>query len=248
MARGAQTEEAVYRRAVRSARVDAMILSSPLISDPRLALLRSLNMPFVVHGRTQSSEKYPFLDIDNEGAFFSATKLLTDLGHQRIALVNGAFGYNFSNDRLLGYTRALKARGLSVLPYFMPGGLMIEQHGYQEAERLFALPPAQQPTAFLCSSIAQAAGVQKAARGHGLMVGADISLIAHDDRLHDIRAETFDPPLTATQSSIGDAGKRVVELLIAQLVKQTDQRRNMAGRSRRARHNSALPTLNHHEL
>jgi DNA-binding LacI/PurR family transcriptional regulator len=36
MAHGEQTEEAVYRRAVRNARVDAMILSSPLLADPRL--------------------------------------------------------------------------------------------------------------------------------------------------------------------------------------------------------------------
>jgi LacI family transcriptional regulator len=42
-------------------------------------------------------------------------------------------------------------------------------------------------------------------------------LIAHDDRLHEVRAEAFQPPLTATQSSIGDAGKRLVELLILHL-------------------------------
>jgi LacI family transcriptional regulator len=73
------------------------------------------------------------------------------------------------------------------------------------------------PSAFLCSSIAQALGVRKAALETGLVIGRDISLIAHDDRLHDIRAETFDPPLTATQSSIGAAGKRVVELAITML-------------------------------
>ena len=122
MAQGLQTEEAVYRRAVRSARVDAMILSSPQISDPRLDLLRSLKMPFVVHGRTQSSTKYTYLDIDNEGAFFNATKLLTDLGHRRIALINGASGYNFSNDRLLGYTRALKEKGHILNPQAIAGG------------------------------------------------------------------------------------------------------------------------------
>jgi LacI family transcriptional regulator len=55
----------------------------------------------------------------------------------------------------------------------------------------------------------------------GLIIGKDISVIAHDDLLHEIRAETFDPPLTATQSSIGDAGKRLVALLIAQLTEPT---------------------------
>ena len=48
MARGAQTEEAVYRRAVRSARVDAMILSSPLIADRR--------QPKAISGRRSDSD------------------------------------------------------------------------------------------------------------------------------------------------------------------------------------------------
>ena len=44
-----------------------------------------------------------------------------------------------------------------------------------------------------------------------------VSVMALERVPADIRAEGFDPPLTATQSSIGAAGKRVVELLIRQL-------------------------------
>jgi LacI family transcriptional regulator len=112
MASGSQTEENVYRRAVRSARVDAMILSSPLLADPRLDLLRGLPMPFILHGRTTSAAPYPYLDIDNEGAFFKATKLLTDLGHRRIALLNFDDRYNFANDRLNGYLHAITSAGI----------------------------------------------------------------------------------------------------------------------------------------
>jgi LacI family transcriptional regulator len=213
-ASGVMDEEAVYRRAVRSARVDAMILSSPLIEDERLDLLRELKMPFVLHGRTKSSTAYPFLDIDNEGAFFRATKLLLDLGHVRIALLNGVEGYNFAFDREKGFREALGKRSLAPIDGFVSGGLMIEHHGYTEGTRLLALAPDKRPTAFLCSSISQALGVQRAARQFKLSIGSEISLIAHDDRLHEIRGENFDPPLTVTQSSIGDAGRRVVELLI----------------------------------
>ena len=215
MASGAQTEESVYRRAVRSARVDAMILSSPLLADTRLDLLRGLNMPFIVHGRTTSAVAYPHLDIDNEGAFFKAAKLLTDLGHTRIALLNYDARFNFANDRLNGYLHALSLAGIARDNDLISDASMTEQAGYTEARRLFDQP--QKPTAFLCSSIAQAQGVRRAVLDRGLRVGKDISLIAHDDRLHEIRAETFDPPLTATQSSIGEAGKRIVALLITQL-------------------------------
>jgi LacI family transcriptional regulator len=215
MASGEQTEESVYRRAVRLARVDAMILSSPLLADPRIDLLRSLNMPFIVHGRTTSAIPYPYLDIDNEGAFFSACKLLTDLGHTRIALLNFEMNYNFANDRLNGYLHALQLAGIARDDALISWAPMVEISGAEEAERLLQLP--NPPTAFLCSSLSQAQGVRRVALQRGKLIGRDISLIAHDDRLHELRAENFDPPLTATQSSIGDAGKRVVELLIRQL-------------------------------
>jgi LacI family transcriptional regulator len=215
MASGAQTEESVYRRAVRSARVDAMILSSPLLADTRLDLLRGLNMPFIVHGRTTSAVPYPYLDIDNEDAFFKACKLLTDLGHTRIALLNFDLNFNFANDRANGYLHALALAGIERDCHLISEAIMTEQAGIDEAHRMLEL--ANPPTAFLCSSISQALGVKRAAKEKDLVIGKDISLIAHDDRLHEIRAENFEPPLTATQSSIGDAGKRLVALLIAQL-------------------------------
>jgi LacI family transcriptional regulator len=217
MASGVQTEENVYRRAVRSARVDAMIVSSPLIEDPRIELLRSLKMPFLLHGRTRSSTPCPFLDIDNEGAFYKAARLLCDLGHKRIALIDGDLCYNFANDRERGYRKALLECGVVPDSNLVCGGAQNERHGHDVATQLLKLQATLRPTAFLCSSLAQASGVQRAAREMGLGIGSDISLIAHDDRLHEFRAESFDPPLTATQSSIGEAGSRVVELLIAHL-------------------------------
>jgi LacI family transcriptional regulator len=217
MARGQQTEEDVYRRTVRSARVDGMILSSPLVEDPRIDLLREIKMPYILHGRTRNATPYPFLDIDNEGAFYKAAKLLCDFGHRRIALLNGESRHNYAHDREHGFRRALLENGATVDPRLVSSSLMLEHMGEAVAARLLALPLPERPTAFLCSSLSQALGVQKVARQGGLRIGQDISLIAHDDQLHEIHAETFDPPLTATQSSIGEAGRRIVELLIQHL-------------------------------
>jgi LacI family transcriptional regulator len=217
MATGAQSEEAVYRRTVRSARVDGMILSTPVLSDPRIALLEGLKMPYVLHGRTRVDTPYPHLDIDNEGAFFAATQLLTNLGHTRIALLNGETRHTYAADRLSGYTRALAQRAIAINPKLISSSIMLESHGISAAEELLSLSPEIRPTAFLCSSLSLAAGVQRTAKAKGLVIGREISLIAHDDRVHGFRAEDFDPPLTATQSSIGDAGRRIVELLIARV-------------------------------
>lgn len=214
MAQGGQSEEAVYRRAVRNARVDAMIVSSPLIADGRPALLGKLGMPFIVHGRTASETPYGFLDIDNAGAFHAAGRLLADLGHRRVALLNGDCRYNFAADRDRGFRTALREKGLTAHPQLVLEGTMDEKTGYQQSRALFRLPHDQRPTAVLCSSVGQALGLCRAAQEARLSIGRDLAVIAHDDRLNEMKAEAFDPPLTATQSPIGAAGRRIVELAV----------------------------------
>jgi LacI family transcriptional regulator len=213
----AQSEEDVYRRSVNSARVDGMIVSTPYINDQRLDLLESLGLPYVLHGRTQIGRAYPHLDIDNEGAFFKATEFLTGLGHTRIALLNGETKHTYANDRFNGYARALALKNLPLDHDLLSSSLMLETNATATAERLLRLGRDKRPTAFLCSSMSQASGVIKIAKGMGLVIGTNISVIAHDDRVHGFRAEDFSPQLTATQSAIGDAGRRIVELLIHRL-------------------------------
>ena len=49
----------------------------------------------------------------------------------------------------------------------------------------------------------------------GLKLGADISLIAHDDVLPMLKPENFMVPLTTTRSSLRAAGQRIARRLIA---------------------------------
>ena len=141
--------------------------------------------------------------------------MLTALGPRRIALLHSTSRLNFATDRELGYREALTAAGLSANADLVFGDPMHEDSGFSRATQLLEHPAP--PTAFLCSSIGQAAGVRRACSLRGLKVGEDVPLIAHDDRLHDLRAENFDPPLTTTQSPIGNAGRRIVELLVSML-------------------------------
>ncbi|MGT2465391.1 hypothetical protein ACVOMV_08920 [Mesorhizobium atlanticum] len=75
-----------YRRIVANRQVDAVYISSPRPADRRLALANTLGIPFIVHGRSEGLDfDYPYLDIDNEGAFHEAARLLLQLGHKRLA-------------------------------------------------------------------------------------------------------------------------------------------------------------------
>jgi LacI family transcriptional regulator len=205
-------ELAAYRRIAAGTRVDALILSSPLIEDKRVALLTELGMPFVLHGRTVSKAPHAWLDIDNEGAFRHATKHLIDLGHRRIGLVNGLTRLTYAAHRESGYRSALAASGIGVDERFIGEGVMTDEVGYRLTERFLRERP--RPTALLVASMMMALGAFRAIRTAGLTLGVDVSMIAHDDVFPFLNADRMVPPMSTTRSSIRAAGTRVAELAI----------------------------------
>lgn len=201
-----------YRRIAASTRVDAVILSSPLIEDLRIRLLTELGLPFVLHGRTLSDCPHPWLDIDNEGAFRHATKHLVDLGHTRIGLINGEPRYTYAAHRQRGYEAALAERGIAADEKLVANGQMTDEVGFRLASRMLAETP--RPTALVVSSMMMALGAFRAIRSAGLELGRDVSMISHDDVFPFLNPDRMVPPMSTTRSSIRAAGTRVAEMAI----------------------------------
>ncbi|MEM6729190.1 MAG: substrate-binding domain-containing protein [Pseudomonadota bacterium] len=206
-------QERVYREMKAKGAVDGVILHGPAVDDPRIALLRDLGLPFVVHGRASAETgPYPWVDVNNSRAFEAATDHLVGLGHRRIALLNGLEHMDFALRRREGFARALAHHGLDEEPRFMASEEMTEGYGYARASEMLGLEPA--PTAFLVSSVIVAIGVRRAAEERGLKLGRDISLITHDDELSYLRNGDDVPLFTATRSSVREAGRRAAAMLI----------------------------------
>jgi LacI family transcriptional regulator len=211
-----EDEETTYRRVVANKLVDAVYVSSPRPQDPRVKLLNKLQMPYIVHGRVEGLDfEYPYIDIDNESAFFDATRLLVQLGHQRIALINGDVAQTFAIHRERGTRRALKNHGLDLGANYAHSATMTEENGYRAAVAL--LGQRERPTAILCSSMMMSIGVARATREFRISIPDDLSIISHDDVFPYLRPENFEVPLTTTRSSIRLAGSRVAERLVARI-------------------------------
>jgi len=208
-------EIANYRRMASGNRVDAVILSGPVIADGRIPLLAELGVPFVLHGRTVTPIPHAWLDIDNAGAFRHAAKHLLDLGHVRIGLINGDTRYTYAADREKGYRAALAERGIDADPALIACGLMTDEVGFRAAERF--LSDAARPTALLVSSMMMALGAFRAIRAAGLELGRDVSMIAHDDVFPFLNADRMVPTMSTTRSSIRAAGTRIAELTLEML-------------------------------
>lgn len=212
-------EEQVYRDFASRRRVDGVIVHGPLNDDPRIKLLKSLKLPFVVHGRSDCEDQnFSWLDVDNTNAFKRATTLLADLGHERIALLNGLETMNFAKRRRAGFEAAMNEKNLPIDKTLILSADMIEPYGYSNASKM--LQSSNPPTALIASSILVAMGIARAIIDANLKVGDDISVIAFDDRLSFLQTENPEsktPYFTTMQSSICDAGIRAAEMLIDQI-------------------------------
>jgi LacI family transcriptional regulator len=205
-------EQEVLRKLATSRLVDGIIITRPLVDDPRIPLLRDVGIPFVVHGRSDIKTPYSYVDIDNTAVFEKLGGLLLDYGHERIAVFNSFLRFRYAHARREGYANALAMRGRRADPDLMFETPMTEQAGHELATRL--LSSDDPPTAFLCGSIFLAQGVYRAVAERGLRVGENVSVVCHDDGLRGIKPAEFDPPLTATFRSVREAGEHLAEILI----------------------------------
>lgn len=209
-------QERAYREIRSKGNVDGVIVHGPRAGDGRIALLEELGLPFVVHGRASGVRRpYGFVDVNNARAFERATNFLLDLGHRRIALVNGIESMDFALRRRRGFERALEARGLGADPALMVAGEMTEAQGHDAARAMLRGPAP--PTAFLTSSLLSAMGVRRGLWEAGLEMGRDVSIVTHDDELGYLRNGAEEPIFTATRSSVREAGRRCARLLIGQI-------------------------------
>ncbi|MCI2393537.1 substrate-binding domain-containing protein [Aliiroseovarius sediminis] len=208
-----EDEVDAYRGFATKGNVDGIILHAPTLNDPRIELLNTLGLPFVVHGRSSDTDgPYAWVDVNNTRAFQRATDFLLDLGHRRIALVNGLEHMDFAIRRRAGYEGALAARGIAPDPALMFAGEMTETHGHDITRALLAGPTP--PSAILVSSMITAIGVRRGMEEMGLRMGRDISLITHDDELSYFRNGADIPVYTSTRSSVRDAGRKAAGMLI----------------------------------
>ncbi|MCA0044976.1 LacI family DNA-binding transcriptional regulator [Celeribacter litoreus] len=210
-------EEEAYRKIASKRSVDGVIVHGPSENDPRIKLLTEIGMPFVVHGRSGAvtDQDYSWVDMDSRRAFERATRFLTDLGHTRIALLNGLEHMDFAIKRREGYRSALETAGLAEDESLCFSTEMTEMYGYSATSAL--LERENPPTALLVSSIIIGLGVRRAVHEAGLKLGQDISLIVHDDDLSYIRNGTSEPIYTATRSSVRLAGRTCAEILMEQI-------------------------------
>ncbi|WP_050603876.1 LacI family DNA-binding transcriptional regulator [Ruegeria sp. 6PALISEP08] len=208
--------EDAYRSLFQRGAVDGVVLQGPKVNEARIAVLKRMSVPFIVHGRSTGTDTpYDWIDVNNKSSFLRATRFLIDLGHRRIALINGLEEMDFAQRRRAGYLEALEQAGIAADPDLMRSAEMTEVFGHRETHGMLQLD--DPPTAILASSMISAIGVRRALDEAGLKMGQDVSVIAHDDDLSYLKNGQDVPIFTATRSSVRQAGEMAAEMLIERI-------------------------------
>ena len=201
-------EVATMARLVEEHKVDGFILPRTKIHDARIDLLRELDVPFVLYGRTGDPQGCAWFDISGEDAMRDAVLRLSGLGHRRIGFINGEAVYNYARLRRAGYAEGLAAAGLAFDGDLVRGGAATATEGAVQGAALLDL--ALPPTAIVCALDVAALGVYRAAEARGLRIGRDLSVVSYDGIPE---AATASPPLTTYAVDTRAAGSRLARLL-----------------------------------
>lgn len=197
-----------YPRLLIKRAVDGLLLiNTPLAEEsslPIVAVPGHLKVPGITN-----------IVLDQDRATMLALKHLYDLGHRRVAFMQGPSFSPDSSDRWAGTIKAAKELGLPVLPELcmnFEASEMAPDMGYPGVRNL--LSTTRDFTAIFCFNDTTAIGAIRAIRDMGLRCPEDISVVGFDDILS---AAYLTPSLTTIRQPLRQMGETAAEILLRRI-------------------------------
>jgi LacI family transcriptional regulator len=166
------------------------------------------------------SDRLPAEVPDNRGGARQGTEHLIQLGHERIAYIDGPAGLKTSSARLAGYRDAIEAAGLPFDPELVLPGDFSEIGGALATRAL--LESGIDFTAIFSSNDITVLGCRQVLGEFGLRAPDDVSLVGFDD-IPVVR--WLNPPLTTVAVPMTEIGTAGMQRLIALLEGDESARR-----------------------
>lgn len=200
-----------YEALVQSRSVDGFIVSEIFFNDPRFAVLRKFNVPFVSIGKPEGDDVswISWVDHNQEELSYRATKWLIELGHRRILFVGLSRGRIYTTQRLRGYSRALQEAGI---PFEEELILTEEIRKEEVAERLKGLlKKGLSFSALFVIAESLAFSALKALQDLGLRIPQDVSILGN---IETDNYRFYVPQLSGIRVQTEELGYETARLLV----------------------------------
>lgn len=180
------------------------------VTDALIERLAAAGVPLVLVDNTSRLRQVDSVLTDNQYGAYQLTRHLLELGHRRIAIIQGPEKYKSLEERYQGYRQALREAGIKADDALMQPSVSqgVPRKGYREMQRLLQLDPL--PTAVFAVSDRTAVGALDAIREHGLHVPEDISLVGFDGVS---LSEHANPPITTVRTRNYEMGVVAIQRL-----------------------------------
>jgi DNA-binding LacI/PurR family transcriptional regulator len=198
-------------------RCEALLLIGPDATDPALGKLAT-QVPAVVIGRHVGDAGVDVVRSADDVGVGEAISHLVELGHERIAFVDGGRGV-VAAARRRGYRTAI--RRASLAPRIIRGD-HTEEGGIRAGKELASA--AERPTAVVASNDRCAVGLLDALIRSGLDVPGDISIVGYDDST---LARLAHIDLTTVNQDAPAQARHAVAAAVSRLDEGRDERREV---------------------
>lgn len=166
--------------------------------------------PSVMTYAVDSNPKIPCVVIDDQRAAYEIVNYLISKGHRKIGVIGGREDNIHTQQRLLGYQKALFENQILYNPAWVRYAAWDDASAYPEAQELLKTDV----TAIFCMADGMAGGLYRCLNEKGKRAGADLAVAGFDDQ--EI-ARYFIPGLTTMALPLRRIGHVSAEILLEQI-------------------------------
>lgn len=192
-----------------SRKCDALILLVYAVDHEYLRKLSNGPLPVVLIGQFISEVMNSCITIDDEYGGFLATQCLIELGHTELACITGPLWKSDGQQRFAGFRRALREYGLELNPDLVVEGDYQEVSGRRAMDRLIATE--KRFSGLVCGNDEMAAGAIAIARGAGIVVPDELSVVGFDNVFF---TRYMHPQLSTIDYPIGKMGQMAARCVL----------------------------------
>jgi LacI family transcriptional regulator, galactose operon repressor len=193
-------------------RVDGVLLVPARSCGAPARYLQEHGIPVVVLDRRVPDCQVDSVRCDSVQGAHELTRLLLDLGHERIAVLSGPSTVSTAIDRVVGCREAVAEAGLGKDAVQAYHDEYTQIGGYRMARQALAATP--RPTAFFAANNFIAVGAHRALREAGLAVPDDVAMVSFDDLPSGLVTEGF---FTVVAQPAYEMGQAATQLLLDRL-------------------------------
>jgi LacI family transcriptional regulator len=183
--------------------VDGIIITTPTANT------FSTTYPLVAVDPHSQGANFPAVIATNRAGALAAVEYLINLGHRRIGFIGGRPDLRSAIRRFQGYIDGLREANIPIASELIQTGDFTRKTGFSCAQQLLSLP--NPPTAIFAANDESAIGVIEAARGCGISIPDDLSVIGFDNIPE---ANYITPTLTTIDQTIETMGYLATKMLI----------------------------------